>query len=169
MYFVFMRALFVTAGVFSAMPKVHVLCERNQTFCYGIDFWSDQKGKRERTSVIHVHFQRIFKLLRRKIRQIQAVQLLRERAIRHLRHQSVTDRVISLLQKTVVFFWNIFTTEPVYHQNTQKRCGSSCLLRQEDGRYRQAFHPESKLQTKQVKLPVLSMIWQSYMERKKIT
>ena len=64
---------------------------------------------------------------------------------------------------------NIFTTEPVYYQNTQKRCGSSCLLRQEDGRYRQAFHPESKLQTKQVKLPVLSMIWQSYMERKKIT
>ena len=35
---VFMLALFVTAGVFSAMPKVQVLCERNQTFCYGIDF-----------------------------------------------------------------------------------------------------------------------------------
>lgn len=49
-----------------------------------------------------------------------------------------------------------------------KRCGSSCLLRQEDGRYRQAFHPESKLQTKRVKLPVLSMIWQSYMERKRL-
>lgn len=34
----FMLALFVTAGVSSTMPKVHVLCERNQTFCYGIDF-----------------------------------------------------------------------------------------------------------------------------------
>ena len=43
----FMLAMFVTAGVSSAMLKVQVLCERNQTFCYGIDFWSDQKGKPE--------------------------------------------------------------------------------------------------------------------------
>ena len=38
MYFVFMLALSVTAGVSSAMPKVQLLCERNQTFCNGIDF-----------------------------------------------------------------------------------------------------------------------------------
>ena len=41
---------------------------------------------RKRASVVHIHLQRIFKLLRRKIRQIQTVQLLRERTLRHLRH-----------------------------------------------------------------------------------
>ena len=123
----------------------------------------------KRATVVHVHFQSVLKFVGGQIGQVQGVQLLGKRAIRHLRHQSVTDRVISLLQKTAVFFWNIFTMEPVYLQDIQKKCETFYLPRQEDGRYRQVFHPESELQTKQARHPVLSMIWQSYMERKKIT
>lgn len=72
-------------------------------------------------------------------------------------------------QKTVAFFWNIFTMEPVYLQDIQKKCETFYLPRQEDGRYRQVFHPESELQTKQARHPVLSMIWRLSTERKKIT
>ena len=54
---------------------------------------------RERTTVVHVHLQGILELVRRQIGQVQGVQFLCKRAVRHLGHHKRTRLRLELLQQ----------------------------------------------------------------------
>ena len=51
------------------------------------------------TTVVHVHLQSILELIRRQIGQVQGVQLLGKRAVRHLRHHERGRLCLELLQQ----------------------------------------------------------------------
>lgn len=65
---------------------------------------------------------------------------------------------------------HIYNLEPVISSKYSKEMRKlpACSDKKMEDTVRHSIR-NPKLQTKQVKLPVLSMIWQSYMERKKIT
>ena len=69
---------------------------------------------RERTTVVHVHLQGILKLVRWQIGQVQRIQLLGKRAVRHFRHHERSRLCLELLQQV----HNFSQRDLVGHGNT---------------------------------------------------
>ena len=68
----------------------------------------------EGATVVHVHFEGVLKFVRRQIGQVQGVQLLGKRAIRHFRHHKCSGLCLELLQQVNDFA----QCDLVGHRNT---------------------------------------------------